>query len=95
MVTSIVSQPRVEMGFVNCPQATYETHSTTGLALASPTPLPPRQVENISETLGFGLNVQLVFNSALNIVQLFTDAAVVTVVQHCYTLTHRSGVVVR
>ena len=42
--------------------------------------------------MGFGLNVQLVFNSALNIVQLFTDAAVVTVVQHCYTLTHRSGV---
>ena len=41
--------------------------------------------------MGFGLNVQLVFNSALNIVQLFTDAAVVTVVQHCYTLTHRSA----
>ena len=28
--------------------------------------------------LGFGLNVQLVFRSALNIVQLFTAAAVVT-----------------
>ena len=34
--------------------------------------------------LGFGLNVQLVFRSALNIVQLFTAAAVVTVVQHCF-----------
>ena len=33
--------------------------------------------------MGFGLNVQLVFRSALNIVQLFTAAAVVTVVQHC------------
>ena len=32
--------------------------------------------------MGFGLNVQLVFRSALNIVQLFTAAAVVTVVQH-------------
>ena len=37
-----------------------------------------------SKTLGFGLNVQLVFHSALNIVQLFTAAAVVAVVQHCY-----------
>ena len=35
-ITSIVSQPRVEMGFVNCPQATYETHSTwSRLALAT------------------------------------------------------------
>ena len=37
----------------------------------------------MKRTLGFGLNVQLVFRSALNIVQLFTAAAVVTVVQHC------------